>query len=35
LGLKIKQASVYRMHHKTDEGRTTRDTHRDLAACFT
>jgi hypothetical protein len=35
LCLKIKQVSVYRLHHKTDEGRTARDTHRDLAACFT
>jgi hypothetical protein len=35
LDLKTKQASVYRLRHKTDEGRMTRDTHRDLTACFT
>jgi hypothetical protein len=35
LGLKIKWASVYRLRHKTDGGRSTQDTHRDLAACFT
>jgi hypothetical protein len=35
LGLKTKQASVCRLHHKTDRGRSERDTHRDLAACFT
>jgi hypothetical protein len=34
LGLKIKQASVCRLRHKTDRGKTTRDTHRDLSACF-
>ena len=34
LGLKIKQASVCRLCHKTDGGRTARDTRRDLAACF-
>jgi hypothetical protein len=34
LNLKIKWASVYRLHHKTDGGRSARDTHRDLAACF-
>jgi hypothetical protein len=34
LGLKTKQASVYRLRQKTDEGRSTRDTHRDLAACL-
>jgi hypothetical protein len=35
LGLKTKQASVYRLHHKNDSGRLVWDTHRDLAACFT
>jgi hypothetical protein len=35
LGLKIKQASVYQLHHKTDGGRTAQDTRRDLPACFT
>jgi hypothetical protein len=34
LGLKTKKASVYRLRHKTDGGRSTRDTRRDLAACF-
>jgi hypothetical protein len=34
LGLKTKQTSVYRLRHKTDGGRSARDTHRDLAACF-
>jgi hypothetical protein len=34
LGFKTKQALVCRLHHKTDGGRTARDTHRDLAACF-
>jgi hypothetical protein len=34
LGLKIKQASVCRLRHKTDRGRLTRDTRRDLAACL-
>ena len=34
LGLKTKQASVCRLRHKTDGGRTARDTRRDLAACF-
>jgi hypothetical protein len=34
LGLKTKQASVYRLRHKTNGGRSTRDTHRDLVACF-
>jgi hypothetical protein len=32
LGLKTKQTSVYRLRHKIDGGRSTRDTHRDLAA---
>jgi hypothetical protein len=35
LGLKTKQTSVCRLHHKTDGGRMARDTRRDLAACFT
>jgi hypothetical protein len=34
LGLKIKWPSVCRLHHKTDGGRSARDTHRDLAACL-
>jgi hypothetical protein len=34
LGLKAKQASVYRLRHKTDGGRLAWETHRDLAACF-
>jgi hypothetical protein len=34
LGLKTKQTSVCRLRHKTDGGRSTRDTHRDLAAFF-
>jgi hypothetical protein len=28
------QALVYWLHHKTDGWRTTRDTRRDLVACF-
>jgi hypothetical protein len=32
LGLKTKQASVYRLRHKTDGGRSARDTRRDLSA---
>jgi hypothetical protein len=35
LSLRTKQASVYRLRHKTNGGRSLRDTHRDLAACFT
>jgi hypothetical protein len=35
LGLKIKQASVCRLRHKTNGRRSARDTRRDLAACFT
>jgi hypothetical protein len=31
LSLKTKQASVCRLHHKTDRGRSARDTHQDLA----
>jgi hypothetical protein len=32
LGLKTKQASVYLLRHKTDGGRSARDTRRDLSA---
>jgi hypothetical protein len=35
LCLKIKRALVCRLRHKTDGGRSARDTHRDLVACFT
>jgi hypothetical protein len=35
LGLKTKQVYVCRLRHKTDEGRSAWDTHRDLAACLT
>jgi hypothetical protein len=35
LGLKTKWASVCRLRHKTDGGRSARDTRRDLAACLT
>jgi hypothetical protein len=35
LGLKTLWASVCQLCHKTDGGRSTRDTRRDLAACFT
>jgi hypothetical protein len=34
LSLKTKQASIYRLRHKTDGGRSARDTCRDLAACL-
>jgi hypothetical protein len=34
LGLKTKWASVCRLRHKTDGGRSARDTYRDLAACL-
>jgi hypothetical protein len=34
LGLKTKWASVCRLHHKTDGGRSAWETRRDLAACF-
>jgi hypothetical protein len=34
LGLKTMWALVCRFHHKTDGGRSARDTHRDLAVCF-
>jgi hypothetical protein len=35
LDLKTKWASVCRLRHKTDGGRSAQNTHRDLAACFT
>jgi hypothetical protein len=35
LSLKTKWASICRLHHKTDGGRSACDTCRDLAACFT
>jgi hypothetical protein len=35
LGLKTKWDSVCRLRHKTDGGRSARDTRQDLAACFT
>jgi hypothetical protein len=35
LGLKTKWASVCRLHHKIDGGRSAWDTRRDLAACLT
>jgi hypothetical protein len=35
LGLKTMWASVCRLHHKTDGGRSAWDTRRDLATCFT
>jgi hypothetical protein len=34
LGPEIKQASVCRLRHKTDGGRSVQDTGQDLAACF-
>jgi hypothetical protein len=34
LGLKTKWDSVYRLCHKTNGGRSARNTRRDLAACF-
>jgi hypothetical protein len=34
LCLKTKWASVCRLRHKTDRGRSARDTRRDLAVCF-
>jgi hypothetical protein len=34
LGLKTKWASVCRLRHKTDGGRSVRDTRRDVAACL-
>jgi hypothetical protein len=35
LSFKIKWTSIYRLCHKTDGGRSMRDTRRDLAVCFT
>jgi hypothetical protein len=35
LGLKTKQTLICQLRHKIDGGRSTRDTRRDLAACFT
>jgi hypothetical protein len=35
LGLKTKWASICRLCHKTNGGRSARDTRRDLAACLT
>jgi hypothetical protein len=35
LCLKIKDASVYWLRHKTDGGMMACDMHRDLTACFT
>jgi hypothetical protein len=34
LDIKTKRALVYRLRHKIDGGRTTRDMRRDLVACF-
>jgi hypothetical protein len=34
LDLKIKQTSVYRLHHKTEGARSAWDTRRDLVVCF-
>jgi hypothetical protein len=34
LVLKTKQASVCRLHHKIDGGRSVRDRRQDLAACL-
>jgi hypothetical protein len=34
LDLKTKRASVCRLRHKIDRGRTARDTRHDLVACF-
>jgi hypothetical protein len=34
LGLKIKWASVCRLRHKIDGGRSAQNTRQDLAACF-
>jgi hypothetical protein len=34
LGLKTKQTSICRLRHKTDGGRSARDTHQDLAVCL-
>jgi hypothetical protein len=34
LGLKIKWASICRLRHKTDEGRSAQNTRQDLVVCF-
>jgi hypothetical protein len=34
LGLKTKQASICRLRHKTNEGRSAWDMHRDLVTCL-
>jgi hypothetical protein len=34
LGFKTKQASIYRLRHKTNGGSSPWDTRRDLAACL-
>jgi hypothetical protein len=34
LVIKTKQASACQLHHKTEGGRSARDTRRDLAACL-
>jgi hypothetical protein len=34
LDLKIKWASIYRLRHKTDGGRSVWDTRQNLVACF-
>jgi hypothetical protein len=34
LDLKTKRILVYRLYHKINGGISTRDMHRDLAACF-
>jgi hypothetical protein len=34
LGLKTKQGTVYRLHHKINGRATVWDTHRDISACF-
>jgi hypothetical protein len=35
IGFGLKKASVYWLRHKTDGGRSARDTRRDPAPCFT
>jgi hypothetical protein len=35
LGLKTKRVSICQLHHKTDGGRSARDTRQDLVACLT
>jgi hypothetical protein len=34
LGFKTRQALIYQLRHKTNGGRSVRDTHRDIASCF-